>query len=239
MGIDPRGGHNRKKINENFFKKWSPEMAYVLGLIYADGSLIDSRLSSRTCYVIISNNDLDLLKQVKNTMGSKHTLEVRSPYLRKIRKKEYQCRTSYRLRIGSRLVYDDLLKLGLTPRKSLSIKLPDIPIEYFSYFTRGYCDGDGCVNVYKKSLFYRVLKVIFVSGSFEFLKQLSYRLGEILGTKLKTVFYQSEAYRIVYSTKEARILCDFMYRDINLAPFLKRKYKKFYDYEKFRVIHQL
>ena len=38
---DPRGGHNRSSINQDFFKSWSPNMAYVLGLIYADGTIED------------------------------------------------------------------------------------------------------------------------------------------------------------------------------------------------------
>ena len=57
MCRDPRGGHNRKHINENFFKTWSPKMAYVLGFIIADGSAEDVRKTSRTCYIQISNNE--------------------------------------------------------------------------------------------------------------------------------------------------------------------------------------
>jgi hypothetical protein len=43
MVRDPRGGHNRKKINEDFFKTWSPQMTYVLGFMYADGALLNTK----------------------------------------------------------------------------------------------------------------------------------------------------------------------------------------------------
>jgi len=29
-----------KEINISFFKKWDPEMAYILGFIFADGNII-------------------------------------------------------------------------------------------------------------------------------------------------------------------------------------------------------
>jgi hypothetical protein len=46
MFCDVRGGYNHNKINENFFKTWSPKMAYILGLIFADGAIEDVRNSN-------------------------------------------------------------------------------------------------------------------------------------------------------------------------------------------------
>lgn len=43
--LDPRGGHNRYKFDKDFFKKWTPEMAYVLGFMYANGNIMDSVIS--------------------------------------------------------------------------------------------------------------------------------------------------------------------------------------------------
>lgn len=78
MYTDPGGGHNRKQVNENFFKTWNPKMAYVLGLICADGAVEDVRKSSRTCYLQISNNDKSILTQVRDCLNSKHILTVRN-----------------------------------------------------------------------------------------------------------------------------------------------------------------
>lgn len=38
-------------------------MGYVLGLIFADGAILDVRKSSRTCYVQIASNDKAFLKK--------------------------------------------------------------------------------------------------------------------------------------------------------------------------------
>ena len=46
------------RVNENFFEKWSPLMAYVLGYIYADGNLDDSPYM-RGKYIKITSTDLD------------------------------------------------------------------------------------------------------------------------------------------------------------------------------------
>ena len=48
FSIDPRGGHNRYKFKTDFFERWTPEMAYVLGYLYSDGDIEDVRESSRT-----------------------------------------------------------------------------------------------------------------------------------------------------------------------------------------------
>ena len=55
-------------INDNFFSNWSPEMAYVLGLITTDGCI------SRRGAVSLCINDRDLLETVKKVMGSEHEI---------------------------------------------------------------------------------------------------------------------------------------------------------------------
>lgn len=44
--------------NERFFDRWNPEMAYVLGFMFADGSLEDASYL-RGKYVRVSSTDKD------------------------------------------------------------------------------------------------------------------------------------------------------------------------------------
>ena len=230
MERDPRGGHNRSKINENFFKTWSSSMAYVLGFIYADGAVIDSRISSRTCYLLLSNNDSDLLYQIRKTLSSDHKLDYRPATKRNFGKgKTYLCKPSYRLRIGNKAIYTDLLSYGLIPRKSLTIELPEIPDRYFSFFLRGYFDGDGCVNTGARKSG-RIIQVIFTSGSFVFLNRLSEKVSDILRIKPKNTPFQSGAFRLAFRANEAISVCKFMYKDLEISPFLKRKYEIYQEY---------
>ncbi|PIP28260.1 MAG: hypothetical protein COX29_02045 [Candidatus Moranbacteria bacterium CG23_combo_of_CG06-09_8_20_14_all_35_22] len=64
-----------KTKNENFFKKWSPEMAYVLGFFAADGCMIKN---NRGAYFIeFQITDKDILLKIKKLLGSNHKITER------------------------------------------------------------------------------------------------------------------------------------------------------------------
>lgn len=205
-------------------------MAYVLGFIYADGTVEDCRESSRTCYLQLTSKDKELLEEIRETMSSRHRLYLRPSRTINFRGKTYQCQRLYDLRIGNKKIYGDLLTYGLMPRKSLIIDLPKIPKKYFSFFLRGYFDGDGCVSVYKRTTGVKIIQVIYVSGSKIFLEKLNSLISDILGINLKNIPYQSNAYRLAYKTRQAVSVCRYMYKDLVLAPYLKRKYEIYQKY---------
>ena len=47
-----------KKIYKNFFKKWTPDMAYVLGFIYADGNIIHTKRGTWFWSIQITDEDI-------------------------------------------------------------------------------------------------------------------------------------------------------------------------------------
>lgn len=150
MVRDPRGGHNRYAVNENFFKIWSSNMSYILGYICADGCLIDAHNSSRTQYLGITSKDSSILHKINQALGCNKPLYKGLPRITKYPSgKTYKNSLTYTLRIGNMVIFNDLIRLGLTPRKSLSLKLPRIPLRYFVHFLRGYFDGDGCLTLSK------------------------------------------------------------------------------------------
>lgn len=218
MDRDPRGGHNRKKVNEDFFKTWSPKMAYVLGFIYADGMIEDCRHSSRTCYVSISNTDLEILEKMRSMMSSNHPFEVIPAKTNHILGKDYLCKPRYVFRIGNKKMYSDLVGFGLCPKKSLIIELPEIPEQYFRFFLRGYFDGDGCIHVEKIR---RRLRIIFTCGSKKFLEQISTRIHASLRGIKFGIYLNRSTYKLTYGDKNAEIISNFMYQDVVSAPFLK------------------
>jgi len=234
---DPRGGYNRKSINQDFFKTWTPQMAYVLGFIFADGTIEDVRKSSRTCYTQLSNNDKSLLIDIKNVLSSNHIIYKRKSRWIIFFGKKYLSSKSYHLRIGSKSIYNDLKNLGLTPRKSLIMKLPIIPNNLFHYFLRGYFDGDGCINLYNRRYKnndnkHKELKTILTSGSYMFLTQLSKKLHLLLGIPRNTVFRNSGAYRLSFRIRSSLKILSYMYKNLKKAPYLKRKYCIYLNYVK-------
>src|SRR3989344_729506 len=78
LSLDLRGGHNHYKFNKDLFKKWSPEMAHVLGFLYADGNITDS-VASRAQYIHFYSTDRHILESIRATMASSHVIEVILP----------------------------------------------------------------------------------------------------------------------------------------------------------------
>ena len=199
-------------------------MAYILGFFTADGSMINNKRGAH--FIELEIIDRNLLEQIRRLLGSSHKISVR--------KRSNKWRTTYRLQIGSKVIFNNLLKLGLTPHKSKRIKLPYIPQEYFSHFVRGYFDGDGHVAIsqyFRKNRKNKKTRVIlsgFTSGSKKFLENLHILLKRLAGIVGGSLFY-SRGHRLSFSTRDTSALYRFLYKG-NTAFFLARKKKIFEKY---------
>lgn len=213
-------------VDEKFFEKWSAEMAYVLGYLYADGSMEDAPYL-RGKYIRVSSIDKSSIIMIRELLKSKHTIVVR--------RQEGPRHAQYLLRIGSHKIYNDLIKLGLYPNKSLTIKLPYIPSNYFAHFLRGYFDGDGCVFLEtgigaKGSAIVKRLSVIFTSGSRVFLEQLDLKLRDVLLNKEHFIHTSQRAYQLRFRTRESVQIFSFLYRNLPNMSYLRRKLNIFIKY---------
>lgn len=214
-------------VNEEFFKSWSSQSAYILGYFYADGSLEDASYL-RGKYIRISSIDKSLIFYVKHALNSKHSIVVVKPHWP-------NGKLQYLLRIGSHKLYESLLHKGLYPNKSLSIKFPKIPAKYLRDFIRGYFDGDGCIYLQMskgkiQKLIIKKLTTIFTSGSKVFLQQLAGILHAVIGTKQTKIYNSHRSFQLRCTTTDSIKLFKFLYR---YAPFnfcLKRKLKVFIKY---------
>lgn len=201
-------------INEDFFSTWSPEMAYVLGLIITDGCIAD------TGTISLDMNDNDVLEKVKQAMGSQH----------KISPSKHQ-KGLFCFHFGRERLVKDLSNLGVLPRKSLNVKFPAIPDTYLRDFIRGVFDGDGSVYYEKRSKDYP-LRTSFVSSSEDFINKLEYSLQR-LGLPARAIYTQSTKngvqYKIRYSHDDSGKLFNIMYYDVLHNIYMERKYTKFIE----------
>ncbi|MFY9461806.1 MAG: LAGLIDADG family homing endonuclease [Candidatus Sungiibacteriota bacterium] len=213
-----------KKKNEDFFKKWSPEMAYVLGFFAADGSMFVNPRGSH--YIGFYSADRNILKEVKAAMSLEHRIGTR-----KIR--ERARKRAYVLQIGSKTIFRDLQKLGFNPNKSKNIRMPTIPPQYISDFVRGYFDGDGNVAVCKyrrKDRGNRKARTMlsgFTSGSKLFLLGLRQYLQKHGGLGSGTLYFSSNAHRLYFSVNDSKRLYSLMYGNLSNQLFLPRKKERF------------
>lgn len=212
------------RVNEEFFEKWNKQMAYVLGYLYADGNIEDCSYI-RAMYVKVTSIDRSTICKIKKWMNSEHKIVRRAPSFP-------NGHDSYLLRIGSHKLYSDLIKLGLYPNKSLSVKFPNVPTKFLGDFIRGYFDGDGCVYIERSSdkKLIKRLRTIFTSGSYDFLE----KMNEILRTKISLiqnkVYKSHRSYQLRYSTDDSLKLFKLMYNNCEKNDFLERKFTLFKNY---------
>ncbi len=197
-------------INEDFFKSQSPEMAYVLGFIYADGNL-GNQLDNFS----ISQREPEILYKIKDLMSSEHKV---------VRKTSQEL---YTLTIGNKTMINDLISLGLTPNKSLDVKFPVLDPGLYGHFIRGYFDGDGCIYSFNK--FWRIT---FISGSRHIIDSLEEYLNKYAGVTKRTIyaFSNGRAYQLIYARRLDLVkIFNFLYDDLSLRSelFLHRKYEMF------------
>jgi hypothetical protein len=124
-------------VDEKYFLKWGRNMAYLLGYLYADGSL-ENAPYIRGKYLRASSIDRELIENIKRELKSSH------PIMR-LKPTSNGGSVSFFIRIGDHALYDSLIVKGLAPNKSLTMDFPAVPKKYLFDFLRGYFDGDGCV----------------------------------------------------------------------------------------------
>lgn len=211
-----------KTKNENFFKKWSPEMAYVLGFFTADGNMSPHLNGGR--YVEFTSCDRELIKKTRSLLKSNHKISSRT--------RSVNQQIAYRIQMGSMVLYEDLISLGLTPNKSLTIKFPKIPSGYLNDFVRGYFDGDGCVYLKKNWAKDRnksrwVFQTRFTSGSKKFLEGLHEVLKNHKICKGGCLYDKKSGYELVFSHYDGLALYRFMYDNVSAEMYLERKHNIF------------
>jgi len=228
--INTRCGR-KYSINENFFKKWSHDMSYVLGLWFTDGCIWGNRFS-----ITLRRKDHLLLKNILRAMKSHHKL--------------YYAKSCCKIDISSKAIVESIINLGGTSRKSLTIKFPKIPKKYISDFTRGLWDGDGSIYLNRKDNRFRST---FCSGSRRFIcgmkrvikenigcidlkiyKRICKKGYKIINSKLKK---DSILYILNLCTNDTIRLGRFLYGNCRCLR-MERKYKKFSMAGEINIAHK-
>lgn len=125
-------GYKNYSIKEDYFKSWSHDMAYILGFIVADGCLRDDGYYVK---IEVKPEDDSILQFVCK--------EITPDYEIKYTKRG----TEARWYPSSKIMKEDLLNLGVVPRKTGKECVPkSLPNKYLWDFVRGYFDGDGSVE---------------------------------------------------------------------------------------------
>jgi hypothetical protein len=147
--------HDLHRFNRNLFDTWSSGMAYLLGLIFADGHVHRGILSFG-----FGMRSEDIANNVIAIMESNREAIVTDNH----------GFPSLPLRYSSVAMSERLRDLGIPwGTKSISMQFPYVPYEHLADFLRGYWDGDGSATG---------KQVKFLSSSKPFLVGISSALEE-------------------------------------------------------------
>lgn len=183
----------------------------------------------------LAKNDSYIIKQFKNDINSNHPIHL---YVSK--RKNQQATTE--IILNNHKFYNDLTKVGVYPRKSLTLKFPtkeQVSPNLIHHFIRGYFDGDGCITFQNvKELKY---PNIHICGTCEFLESLRICLIEH-GIDIKIPLDKRHLNRKEINMYDFRIshhsliisFYSFIYKDA--TRFLIRKKKRFDDWMNLKKI---
>ena len=213
---------NSRKYNldENYFETINtPNKAYWLGFLYADGCILVRERNNKISYILevsLCEDDYNHLEKLKMCLKSN------SPIKSKTIKGKYK---ACRLNICNKKICQDLIKLGCTPKKSLTLTFPtedQVPKELIPHFIRGYLDGDGCVYNGEYGM-----SISFV-GTESFLNSIQNIVFNELGLTKTVLGRKGNAFQCAWSgTGNTKTWFDYLY-NYNDIIFLQRKFEKFF-----------
>lgn len=216
-----------KKLPDKEFR-WTPELAYVIGLLVTDGHLSKDRR-----HIVFRSTDYQLMEEFRKCLALSNLIaETKSD-----RHSQWHRKPAYRIQFGSVQFYHWLQKIGFTDAKTYTIDAIKIPRGHFRDFLRGHLDGDGSIVTYRDyyntfknpKYIYDRLFVRFLSASgahIEWLRKEITALTDLHGHIWQQKPNASERkvglWSLKFAKKESLKLLAWIYYDNDL-PCLKRK----------------
>lgn len=192
----------------------SPEVAYWLGFIIADGYLTQAhnKLSLKV-------KDKDILPKFKKCINAGSPVREAFPFDKRTGKN--YCSQS--IQICSKDFCKHLLNLGVSNAKSQKCLPPPMREEFYSHFVRGVFDGDGGFFMKKAHIKYAgILKICGTEDILKFIQEIVYKKininSKLSQSKYKNLFY------LHFQKKDFKPFLDWIYSESHSDIRLDRKY---------------
>lgn len=197
-------------VDETTFNKIdSAEKAYWIGFLATDGNIYDNIVS-----IALQARDKNHIEKFKKLLKSNHPIyDIDSKLNNKIFK-------SVKFQIRSDKLCDDLISLGITKNKSLTLKPQKIKDEFVPDYIRGLIDGDGCIHIRKDNQ----MSISFI-GTFEVCSFISQNITMLCNIKPSKIKRRKNVYHIRWNgNKISKKITDAIYYNGCIA--LDRKFEK-------------
>lgn len=202
-----------KQVDESVFEEYTQESCYWAGFLAADGC-IDV---NGTIRIELAGKDSRHVEKFKTFCKSEHTISHNT------------LKNSYKVGFCSNKIKDDLyFNYSLTVDKTHNLSLPELDIDKYSHYIRGFFDGDGCITEFFNNRPTATFRVFLTSGSIDFLENLLILLktNEItVGGSIQKK--AANCWHIQLGVKDSTSFLNWIYKDASV--YLDRKYLKYVD----------
>lgn len=188
----PRRNKNARKyyINDSFLNNIEEEQAYFLGYMITDGYVNEQRESfSFRCH----KNDRQLIEDLLKVLNSNYPIR--------------QYGNVITVEMKSKQIVQDLIKFGITQRKTFDVKVPKIPQNVWLPFIRGVIDGDGSIGLYEHKSGSK-FTIRITSGSKEFLEGIKEMIAKLYGEE--GYLYKGNGNAFVLSFQKKSFVVEFL-----------------------------
>ena len=206
-------------LNVQYFDKIdTPNKAYILGLLYADGC--NSRKKSQID-LSLQECDKHILEDICREIETDKPLSF-LPY----HEKNERHKNQYKLSITNKHISDVLETLGVVNAKSLILEFPEwLDQSLYSHFIRGYFDGDGCLYLGGN----KTNPEVSIVSTIVFVKKVKDILADVIDVemRIKTQKQHKPVTKVGVITGVNKIVAflNWIYADADLK--LNRKYEKY------------
>jgi len=216
--------------NEKFFDIIdSEEKAYVLGFFYADGNNYIRGSHSYEISMSLQEDDKIILEKIRDLLSSQSPVEFGLS-------NNIKHKNMYSLKINSKLMSQQLTKLGCMPAKSLILTFPEwlIDPELQRHFIRGYFDGDGSLWARQPTITGQIDWGWQITSTNNFCTEAKKLIGQYVNVHCSQSLAHSNLDNNITATLsiggnvQVKRVLDWMYKDATI--YMDRKYNKYQEF---------
>ena len=205
--------------DENYFASIDTlNKAYILGFITGDGTIFDRKKSKRLV-ITLAEQDKQILCDIGKEMNVAELIKFR-------RRSTSNEQNKYSLVINSTKMCDDLITLGVTPKKTGNEKWIDFNDERLQWtYLRGLFDADGHIRVFMSNGKTRA-RFGLTGNEKMLLNVLSFLKSNVFAKKVNSLYKKQGCFDVqLGSIKELKQIYGKLYQYGDMK--LNRKYQKF------------
>jgi hypothetical protein len=207
------------KYDEDYFAEIkTPNQAYILGYITGDGTVFD-RGKSKRLVLTLAEVDKQLIYDIAKEFNMINAVKFR-------KKNKENEQNKYSLAINSTKMCNDLINLGIGPKKTGKERWLSFNNDNFNWaFLRGFFDADGHIRVYMRNGYLKAR--LGFTGNVEMLKSILFFLKSKGFAKNVNSITEKQGCSDLYinSVCDIRLIYEEMYKHGEIK--LNRKLKKF------------